>query len=202
MSPSPPETRASLILRLRDAADVVAWDEFTEIYAPVVFRVARRQGLQPADADDLVQGVLCAVARTVTQWIERDDRGSFRAWLFRIARNMAINFLTRRKHQPWSKGGEPAARQLDRIAAADVSTQFDLEYRREIFTRASEIVRSRVSETTWQAFYRTSVEQKPIEAVAQQLGVSPGSVYIARSRVLKRLRSVVETFQEISDDDM
>ncbi|QEG43197.1 RNA polymerase sigma factor [Roseimaritima ulvae] len=202
MTSSSPETRASLILRLRDAADVVAWDEFTEVYAPVVFRVARRQGLQPADADDLVQEVLCAVARTVTQWIERDDRGSFRAWLFRIARNMSINFLTRRRYQPWSRGGDLAVERFAAIEASDVSSEFDMEYRREIFTRASEIVRGRVSPTTWKAFYRTSVEQQSVDAVAQQLGVSPGSVYIARSRVLKRLRSVVETFQERSDDDV
>ena len=85
---------------------------------------------------------------------------------------------------------------------ADLEATVTTKEVREIFTRASEIVRSRVSETTWQAFYRTSVEQQPIEAVAQELGISPGSVYIAPSRVLKRLRSVVETFQEISDDDM
>ena len=104
MTVSPPETRASLILRLQDAADVVAWDEFAEIYAPVVYRSARRQGLQAADADNVVQEVLAAVAQSVTQWLQRDDRGPFRKWLFRIARNTAIDFLTRRKHRAWAEG--------------------------------------------------------------------------------------------------
>lgn len=194
---SPPETRASLILRLQNAADIAAWDEFAEIYAPVVYRSARRVGLQAADADDVVQEVLSAVSVSVAQWIHRDDRGAFRAWLFRIARNTAIDFLTRRKHRPWAEGGAAASRGLGEIeTTADVSSHFDLEVRREMFTRASEIVRSQVSDTTWQAFHRTSVLGLPIETVARQLRVSPGSVYIARSRVMKRLQDVVRKLTE------
>lgn len=203
MTASPPETRASLILRLQDAADIAAWDEFAEVYAPVVYRSARRLGLQAADADDVVQEVLAAVAQSVKGWIVREDRGAFRAWLYRIARNTAIDFLTRRKHRPWADGGDEATRQLNEIeAAGDVSSQFDIEVRREIFARASDRVQSQFSDTTWKAFHRTAVLGEPIEAVAAQLGVSPGSVYIARSRVMKRLQSVVKSFEEISNDEM
>ena len=203
MTASLPETRASLILRLQNAADIAAWDEFAEIYAPVVYRSARRLGLQAADADDVVQEVLSAVAHSVKEWIVRDDRGAFRAWLFRIARNTAIDYLTRRKHRPWASGGDASARQLNEVeAAADVSTQFDMEVRREIFTRASEMVRSRVSDGTWQAFHRIAVLGQPIDTVAGQLGVSPGSIYIARSRVMKRLQNAVKSFEEFSDDEM
>lgn len=83
MPPSPPETRASLILRLPNAADVAAWDEFVSVYGPSVFRVARQRGLQPADADDLVQEVFSAVAKQVSDWVLRPDRGRFRAWFRR-----------------------------------------------------------------------------------------------------------------------
>lgn len=131
---SPPETRASLILRLQDAADVAAWDEFVAIYAPVVYRSARRLGLQACDADDCVQEVLAAVARSVAKWLRRDDRGTFRTWLLRIARNTAIDFLTRCKHRPWAEGGNERAGELDKLEARlDVSSHFNLEYRREIF---------------------------------------------------------------------
>ena len=193
MTVSPPETRASLILLLQDAADVVAWDEFAAIYAPVVYRSARRQGLQVADADEVVQEVLAAVAQSVTQWLQRDDRGPFRKWLFRIARNTAIDFLTRRKHRAWAEGGDDVTRRLEEVeAAANMSSQFDLEYCREVFLRASEVVQRQVSETTWQAFYRTSVLQESVETVGGQLGLRAGAVYIARSRVMKRLQQVVE----------
>src|SRR5688572_8669122 len=85
---SPPETRASLIVRLPDQADARAWDEFADVYAPLVYRLARRHGLQPADADDLVQEVFSSVARSVEAWLARDSRGPFRAWLLRIAKNV------------------------------------------------------------------------------------------------------------------
>ncbi|HAD61741.1 MAG TPA: sigma-70 family RNA polymerase sigma factor, partial [Planctomycetaceae bacterium] len=89
-------TRASLILRLQNADDVAAWDEFSAIYAPVVYRVAIARGLQAADAENLVQEVMLSVARSVDQWLERTNRGSFRAMLLRISRNAAVDILTRR----------------------------------------------------------------------------------------------------------
>jgi RNA polymerase sigma-70 factor (ECF subfamily) len=102
--PSLPDTRASLIVRLPDAADARAWDDFVAVYAPLVYRLARRTGLQPADADDVVQEVLAAVARSVDGWLGRSDRGPYRAWLLRIARNLAINALTRPKNRPVATG--------------------------------------------------------------------------------------------------
>jgi RNA polymerase sigma-70 factor (ECF subfamily) len=200
---SPPETRGSLILRLQDAADVAAWDEFTAIYAPVVYRSARRMGLQAADSDDCVQEVLSAVSGSVTEWLQRDDRGAFRSWLFRIARNTSIDYLTRRKHRPWAEGGDTAAKKLNELAAkSDALSHLDVEYRREVFQRSSEIVREKVAESTWQAFYRTGVLQQSVQDVARELDMSPGSVYIARSRVMKQLQQVVKSFSETSRDEV
>ena len=198
--PTLPETRASLMLRLPDAADAVAWDEFVSLYGPLVYRLARRQGLQPADADDLVQEVFAAVARSIEQWLGEAGRGPFRAWLFRIARNITINFLTRPKHQRLGTGDSRVAWILEqqRAPADDGSNGFDLEYRRETFRRAAERVREAVSETTWQAFWLTSVAGRPVAEVAHQLGMSVGSVYIARSRVMARLRDVVRQWEEQS----
>ncbi len=73
------ETRASLILRLADAADVAAWDDFLQIYRPLILRLALRRGMQPADAEDLTQEVFAAVSRSIAQWLERPERGGFRA---------------------------------------------------------------------------------------------------------------------------
>jgi RNA polymerase sigma-70 factor, ECF subfamily len=201
MSHNLPETRASLILRLQDAADIVAWDEFAEVYSPVIYRTARRMGLQSADADEVVQEVLSSIASSVAKWIQRDDQGPFRAWLFRIARNTTIDFLTRRKHRAWAEGGD-AARLAELPLQSDASSHFDLEYRRGIFSRASEHVRARVTESTWQSFYRTSVLQESIEFVARELGVSVGSVYISRSRVMKQLQSHVKSIMESSSHEM
>src|SRR5262245_18265134 len=90
-----PETRDSLLVRVADPADAGAWRELAAIYRPAVYRLARRRGLQDADADDLAQRVLVAISRKIGEWRPAAPRGSFRAWLAVVARNLAINALAR-----------------------------------------------------------------------------------------------------------
>ncbi|MCA9030287.1 MAG: sigma-70 family RNA polymerase sigma factor [Planctomycetaceae bacterium] len=195
MSPSLPDTRASLLLRLPNAEDMAAWDEFVSVYGPAVIRLARNLGMQPADADDLMQEVFTSVSGSISRWLSRQDRGSFRAWLFRIARNASLNFLTRRQHKSLATGQNDV---LQNAVAPpeELSAQLDLEYRREVFRWAARKVQADVQETTWQAFWLTQVEGLEIADVAKQLRVNVGSVYIGRSRVMARLREVVQQFEE------
>jgi RNA polymerase sigma-70 factor (ECF subfamily) len=187
-----PETRETLLRRLPDAADAEAWDVFVEIYEPLLFRLARSRGMQPADAEDFVQEVFTAVTRNIERWVADADRGPFRAWLFRIASNLAINFLTRHKHGRLGTGDSQVARLLaEQPAASADSSLFLNEYRRELFRWAAERVREQVSQRQWLAFWRTSVEDRPIDDVARELGVSVGSVYIARCRITKRIRELI-----------
>lgn len=198
--PQAPETRETLIRRLPNAADVEAWDRFVEIYEPLLFRLARAKGFQQADAEDFVQEVLSAVAKAIGYWVADENRGAFRVWLFRIAQNLAINFLTRPKHQRLGTGDRQIARLLDEqpTKTADSSELFVREYRRELFRWAADQAREQVSEKQWMVFWLTSVEGRPIKDVASEFKMSVGSIYIARSRITKRIRDMIREYEEQS----
>lgn len=197
MPATAPETRASLILRLQNVDDVTAWEEFVEIYAPVVFQVSRARGFQEADADNLVQEVLFAVARSVTKWLERDDRGGFRAWLLSIARNEAAEMFTSKGTRPLGMDGDEGTRMLNALPGRDeISSQLDLAYERAVFQWAADKVQKSVAPQTWQAFWLTRVEGLSVAEAARKLGTRPGNIYFSCSRVMARIKELVTHYEE------
>ncbi len=193
--PDEPDTRLSLIARLAAPADQAAWSEFVTLYEPLVYRLARRKGLQDADARDLCQEVFRAVAGAVGRWDPAG--GTFRGWLLRIARNLLINLLARERRHPRGTGGTDIHALLaDRPAPADdeASALFDAEYARRAFEWAADAVRGEFTPATWEAFRRTALDGRRAKEVGAELGMSAGAVYIARSRVLARIRRRVEEF--------
>jgi RNA polymerase sigma factor (sigma-70 family) len=189
-----PDTRASLLLRIRNPRDEQSWLEFAAIYEPLVYRLARSKGFQDADAKELAQEVLLAVANAIERWTPDPERGSFRGWLFRVARNLMINFLARERRHPHGVGNTDFARWLEDQPAAggEQTAEFDRQYRRELFRWAAEQIRGQFHAATWQAFWETCVEGRGIAEVAQSLDMSVGQVYVARSRVMSRLREKIE----------
>jgi RNA polymerase sigma factor (sigma-70 family) len=202
MSPSP-ETRPSLLVRLKDHADQAAWDEFAQVYTPVVYRLALRRGMQHADAEDLVQQVLTAVAKAIDRWQTDPARGQFRTWLHRVAQNLIINALSRAA--PDRGSGDPSIFEHLHQQAADEGPASDLvrmEFRREVFRWAADEIRQEFQPTTWDAFWLTAVEEQDVVEVAQRLGLSCGAIYAARSRVMRRLKKKVSEFEyDPSDPD-
>jgi RNA polymerase sigma factor (sigma-70 family) len=192
-----PPTRASLLVRLRDPCDEAAWTQFVELYAPLVYGYARKQGLQDADAADLSQEVLGAVARGIGRLEYDPQRGSFRNWLFTIVRRRLSSFCWAQENRPRGSG-DPATQELleQRPAPAGEEAQWQAEWEDRLFVWACEQVRKDVKETTWQAFWRTALVAESGKQVAADLGLSVAAVYRARSRVLARLKELVGSVQE------
>lgn len=205
--PKFPETKLSLIMRLPGknlvGTDQAAWQQFAATYEPFLMRYAVRRGLQHADAEELVQGVMVAVAKNVDRWqpasTSQNERPKFRNWLFTIARNQLINYL-KKSNRNMAVGGTTQLRQL--ASAVDSKAPdpagWDEDFQREVFLWAAARVKAETSASTWDAFWQTAVLGRSCTNVARSEGVSVGSIYVARSRILARLRAQVETLGSTS----
>ncbi|WP_417387091.1 RNA polymerase sigma factor [Gimesia sp.] len=192
-----PDTRASLLIRVRDPADQAAWHEFVEIYRPVILRLARQKGMQEADTDDVAQLVLVAVAKAVEQRPHDHGRAKFRTWLHRVAQNAILNALMRGK--PDRSSGQSEMRELLKqhtTPDGPDSSLLRLEYRREVFRWAARQVRPEFQRNTWNLFWLTAVEGREIDEVAEEFGKNRGSIYAARSRVMRRIQEKAAEYEQ------
>lgn len=189
------ETRASLLLRLRDHADGAAWSDFVSIYEPVIYRLARSRGLQDADAREVTQDVLLAVAGAIERF-DTQQGTRFGSWLARVTRNASIDLIRKRREQGTGRTDVIRSMEQQPEHADDPSALFDLERRRQLFRWAARQVRGQVHEASWQAFWLTAVEGRTAAAVAEQLQMTEGAVYVARCRVLARLRELIAKLDE------
>jgi RNA polymerase sigma factor (sigma-70 family) len=192
-----PTTRASLLLRLRDSRDHEAWLEFVSLYEPLTYRLLRRHGLQDADAREIMQELFVIVSRNIDRWDPDKDRGSFRGWLRKVARNLVIKWLKHRQRRLIAVGdSELMAMFNQQPTDAPETAEFDDEFRCVVFQRAAERVRGEVQPATWQAFWETSaLGLSPVEA-GRKLGMEPGAVRVAKCRVLARLKAAVEEMEK------
>lgn len=191
-----PETRITLIQRLQHGGDDTAWEEFATIYRPVIVRLALRRQLQPADAEDVAQQVLLAVSRNIDKWKVDPARARFRTWLQMVIRNAIINAFSRK---PWDQacGGTTAVRNLSHLADGEEMNWFDAEWRQETFRWAAAQIRTEFEPGTWIAFWETAIEGVSAKEAAEKTGKTIGAVYIARTRVMQRIKQkIAELDQE------
>lgn len=195
MANTTPTTRHSLILRIRDRQNAEAWQEFVGIYEPLVYQLGRRKGLQDADACELVQRVMLAVAGAVDRFQPDPERARFRTWLFRIAHNeICKQFST--KNLTHGSGDSRVQALLEQSPSPDnTEKQIAIEYRRSAFRWAAQRIEQEVKPNTWSAFWRTAVEGQPVESVAGELDMTSGAVYIARCRIMAKLRVEVQEYE-------
>src|SRR5437016_1732184 len=192
MIESPP-TRASLLIRLRDPQDQEAWRQFIEVYSAIIYGFARKRGLQDADAADLMQDVLRSMPAAVHRLDYDPARGNFRGWLFTVTRNKVFNFLESRGRRVLGSGDTRQQQRLEQHADAngDMSADWEADYQRTMAAQAMKRVQGEFQAASWDAFIQTAVDGRPPSQVATRLGLSVGAVYVAKSRVIARLRQEI-----------
>lgn len=185
---------SSRILQAALAADGEAWRELTEIYGPVVYQWLRRKGVHPNDAADVMQEIFLAVHRGLPSY--DPEQGPFRNWLFIVARNATISWWRRVDRQPQGDGGTTAyERQLTLPDLIQIEDPSDWTLR-DVLRAALEALQSQFEQHTWLAACRVILEGQSPALVAEQLGMSVGAVYTAKSRLLSALRQRLEGLEQ------
>jgi RNA polymerase sigma-70 factor (ECF subfamily) len=194
LSHSMAETRVSLIQRVRNIADEVAWAEFFAIYRPLLLAYVRKQGVLEHDADDVVQDVFARLVPALAKFEFDAQRGRFRTWLWRVTHSALADWARRRatrdraergwidQHEPANNGGS--------------STEWDQMFRRRALEMAIERVRASTQSVTWACFEGKILNGRPAAEVALETGVSTNAVYLNASRVLARIREETPAFEE------
>lgn len=180
-------TSPSLLKRLRDnSANSGSWNRFVEIYAPLLIHWVKRMGLEYNEAVDIVQEVMLELTVRLPSF-QYDANSSFRGWLRTLTRNKTRDYLrrniARRKYESLKALESPEA---------DTPVFDDKEYDRALARRALELMKCEFEETTWRACWESVVEGRRAEAIAQELGMSVNAVYLAKGRVLRRLRQELD----------
>ncbi|HMP79713.1 MAG TPA: sigma-70 family RNA polymerase sigma factor [Pirellulaceae bacterium] len=177
-------TPSSLLCRLHARDDVISWTRFVTLYSPLIFLWVRKLGIERQSAEDLVQNVLLVVLNHASILARQPPR-SFRAWLRTVTLNQTRDWMRRQK-----KVSNPQLI-LAQIEAAVEDPNLlatETEYRSYLATTALKLMKEAFSETTWRACWEHVVLGRKAEDVARELGISPNAVYLARGRVLNRLR--------------
>lgn len=187
------DTSASLLDRLRLEPDGDAWTRLVEIYSPLIRGWLVRQGLPPQECDDVVQDVMQVVIRRVPEF-RRQRTGSFRAWLRTITVNCLRSFWKSRRGEPQGTGKSDFAQLLDQLAdpQSEMSRLWDQEHDRHVSQRALAAIQPSFEERTWRAFQRVVIDGATADQAAAELAISVNAVFIAKSRVMSRLRREIQ----------
>jgi RNA polymerase sigma-70 factor, ECF subfamily len=178
-------TSATLLARVRNPDDRFAWERFVAIYGPLLFCWAKRLKLPQRDAADLVQDVLLLLVRVLPRFEYRQE-GGFRKWLKTVAHNQ-WRTIARRRELPIS-----GAAASDVAVPNEAEEFWEVEYHQRLVQQFLKVIRPEVEPTTWSAFQEYVVKGRDPQEVADELGLTRASVYLAKSRILKRLRDELQ----------
>jgi RNA polymerase sigma-70 factor (ECF subfamily) len=179
------DTRSTLLVRLRDPADQTAWRTFDQLYRPLVVGYAVARGLDSNDADDVAQQCVQAVLGRINTY---EHSGSFKTWLRAIAEKKICDCFRARRREV-----QADSEILSQLADADESPAetWEKHWWKGHFRFCAESVRQEVSPSTYSAFISYAIEGRPAGEVAQAQGLTVNQVYVAKHRILERMRGMM-----------
>ena len=181
-------TNISLLDRLKLPVDQLAWSRFVDLYTPLIYSWARQVGLQESDAADLVQEVFAALVQKMPEF-SYDRHKSFRGWLRTVLLNRWRDTRRRRTEAPLAADDSA----FEDLAVPDGAAELgEADYQQNLLRRALELMQADFQPATWKACWEYVVAGRPAAEVAAELGISVGAVYVAKSRVLSRLRQELD----------
>ena len=188
-------TSLSVLERARNH-DSDAWRRLVDLYSPLVFFWAGRAGLTPVDAADVVQEVWQAVAASFARFRRDEQTGTFRGWLWTIARHKLIDHFRRREREPVAAGGTAAREFIENLSAEESADDSGIQ-ENQLLHRALAQIKPEFAERTWLAFWRTTVDNQTAAIVGHELQLAPNAVHQAKFRVLRRLRAEMAGLVEV-----
>ena len=190
-------TSPTLLGRLgQSPTDELAWQDFERTYGELIQRWCRGFGMQASDADDVTQDVLLALSKQMHRF-RYDPTGRFRSWLKTVVYRAWCDFLQQRKRRRDAGSGDTAVKHLldSQEVFDDLLQRFEFEWKRELLEEAMRRVRQRVQTHTWEAFRLLTREELSGAEAAERLQMSPGSVWVAKSKVQKMLKQEIRRLE-------
>lgn len=185
-------TRLTLLQRA-GTGSVEAWSELDALYRPFIHGWYRSQNVGVADADDLTQEVMAALYQELPNFRHSGNTGAFRTWLRGICFNRLLGFRRGQASRGRAIGGSDFYDQVQSVPETDpLIADWDREHDQALLRYLFSIIAPQFAQETLGAFKRFTLEGVDAAAVAAEFGISAGAVYVARSRVLRRLREAAE----------
>jgi RNA polymerase sigma-70 factor (ECF subfamily) len=187
------ETRQSLLLRAQ-TGETDAWKDLTDLYRPLILAWLARQGVPAGDLEDLCQEVLFSVVKNLPGFQHSGQRGAFRAWLRTIVCSRTADYWRASDAGLQASGGSGATAALQQIADPDseLNRQWDHEHDRFVLQCLLDLIEQEFEPITLRAFRRLALDGASGAQAAHELGLSVTAVYVAKSRVMARIRKKAE----------
>ena len=191
-------TRPSLLLRVRDRDDQDSWGEFVEIYQPLILRFALSRGVNSNDAPDITQDVLRNLARAMHRFEYDPNKGTFRSWLFTVIRREIIRASKKIQRQGGHAGSDDPSDLIDQLPDEQASLDWEADYQKRLTQWAMGKIKGEFSEKSWCAFAAIAIDGDSPKDTAKRMEMTIGSLYVAKSRILKRL---IEKIHSVDEED-